>query len=60
MSPAREWPSLCPVRTFWKVVISGISRAAVGGWLAILWREQRVQYSIRLPVLLVMTCRNFG
>lgn len=28
--------------------------------LAILWREQRVLYSIRLPVLLVMTCRNFG
>ncbi|MGO8788322.1 MAG: hypothetical protein ACLQVL_13195 [Terriglobia bacterium] len=31
MSPAREWPSFCPVRTLWKVVISGISGAAVGG-----------------------------
>ncbi len=31
MSPAREWPTLCPVRTLWKVVISGISGAAVGG-----------------------------
>jgi hypothetical protein len=30
MSAAREWPSLCPVRTLWKVVISGISGAAVG------------------------------
>jgi hypothetical protein len=32
----------------------------LGEWLAILWREQRVLYSIRLPVLLVMTRRNFG
>ena len=31
MSPAREWPSLCPARTLWKVVTSGISGAAVGG-----------------------------
>jgi hypothetical protein len=31
MSPTREWPSLCPVRTLWKVVVSGLSGAAVGG-----------------------------
>ncbi len=31
MGPAREWPSLCPVRTVWKVVVSGIGGAAVGG-----------------------------
>jgi hypothetical protein len=32
----------------------------LGEWLAIPWREKRVLHSIRLPVLLVMKCRNFG
>jgi hypothetical protein len=31
MTPDQRWPSLCPVRTLWKVVISGIGGAAVGG-----------------------------
>jgi len=31
MSHTREWPTLCPVRTLRKAVISGISGAAVGG-----------------------------
>lgn len=30
MSPSREWPTLCPVRTLWKVVTSGLGGAAVG------------------------------
>ena len=31
MSPNREWPTWSPVRTFWKVVVSGVGGAAVGG-----------------------------
>jgi hypothetical protein len=31
MCPAKEWPALWPVRTLWKILVSGVSGAAVGG-----------------------------
>jgi hypothetical protein len=31
MSPTKEWPPFCPVRTLWKVFTCGLGGAAVGG-----------------------------
>jgi hypothetical protein len=31
MSPAKQWPVLCPVRTLWRVFAWGLGGAAVGG-----------------------------
>ena len=30
MCPTKEWPALCPVRTLWKILVSGVGGAAIG------------------------------